>query len=93
MAKKAGQFTTSRRTVLQSLAWAAALGGTGTLFGDQTAKAQQQKVSKELAKYQDEPKGEQKCADCQFFVEPNVCTTVEGDISPEGWCQLWVAKA
>jgi hypothetical protein len=80
---------------LKSLAWASALGGAGTLFsGDQTVKAQQQqKVSKELAQYQEEPKGEQKCSNCNFFVEPNACTAVEGEISPEAWCALWVAKA
>jgi len=57
------------------------------LFGG-TARAQQ-KISKELAQYQDSPKDDHKCAECTFFEKPNACTAVEGDISPDGWCQLW----
>ena len=92
MTEKAGQPTPSRRKLLLSLTWATALAGTGMLFGGGETVQAQQKVSKDQAKYQDQPKGEQKCANCNFFVEPNACETVEGDISPEGWCQLWVEK-
>jgi hypothetical protein len=72
-----------------SLFWAAAAANAATLFGGSHAVRAQQKVSKELAKYQDSPKDDQKCSDCSFFEKPNACKAVEGDISPEGWCQLW----
>ena len=92
MTEKAGQFGPSRRKLLLSLAWATVLTWTGMFFGDGETVQAQQKVSKEQAKYQDSPKGDQKCSNCNFFIEPNACQTVEGEISPEGWCQLWVEK-
>ncbi len=78
----------SRRNLLLSLFWATALANAATLFGGHPARAQQ-KVSKDLAQYQDSPKDGQKCAECSFFEKPNACKAVEGDISPDGWCQLW----
>lgn len=51
------------------------------------------KVSKTQVAYQDQPKGSQKCSDCQFFIpESNTCKQVDGNISPQGWCTLWSAK-
>jgi hypothetical protein len=52
----------------------------------------QTKLTHEAAKYQDQPKDGQKCADCVFFEPPSDCKTVESPISPEGWCQLFAAK-
>lgn len=52
------------------------------------------KVSKASVQYQTEPKDGQTCADCLHFVAgSNTCKLVEGDISPNGWCQLWAKKA
>ncbi|MBU0656986.1 MAG: high-potential iron-sulfur protein [Gammaproteobacteria bacterium] len=52
------------------------------------------KVSQEQAQYQDQPKGDQRCDNCQHFVaENNTCGVVEGQISPQGWCSLWVKLA
>ena len=79
----------SRRNLLLSLFWTAALANAATLFGGGLEVRAQQKVSKELAQYQDSPKDGQKCAECSFFEKPNACKAVDGDISPEGWCQLW----
>jgi hypothetical protein len=53
----------------------------------------QQKQSKQVAQYQDSPKGDQKCADCRFFIEGGSCQLVEGEISPNGWCTLVQPKA
>ena len=78
----------SRRKMLLSLFWTAAAANAATLFGGGAVRAQQ-KVSKELAQYQDSPKDGHKCAECSFFEKPNACKAVEGDISPDGWCQLW----
>lgn len=50
------------------------------------------KVSKVDAAYQEQPKGDQQCASCQFFIaESSTCKLVEGDISPQGWCKFWAA--
>ena len=43
-------------------------------------------------KYQNKPKGSQKCSGCQLFIKPNKCSVVTGTISPNGWCQAYSAK-
>jgi hypothetical protein len=53
----------------------------------------QQKLSQGDAKYQTAPKGDQRCEGCANFQAPNACKFVQGDISPNGWCQLFVGKS
>lgn len=48
------------------------------------------KVSKASVRYQDSPKGGSECSNCKLFVPPNACKNVAGEISPKGWCALWV---
>ena len=77
----------SRRRALIAAAGAApllAMGGTG-------AKAA--KLSQKAAKYQDSPKDGKQCDGCNLFVAPNDCKSVDGAISPKGWCALWIKKA
>ena len=51
------------------------------------------KMEKSQAKYQGQPKGDQKCDGCMHFMsESNSCKVVEGNISPGGWCMLWAKK-
>ena len=51
------------------------------------------KMAQAAAKYQSQPKNGQDCAGCIHFVaEDNSCNVVEGPISPQGWCMLWVNK-
>lgn len=56
------------------------------------AAAQQPKISKSQASYQDTPKGEQQCDRCAHFMAPDSCKLVEGKISRSGWCSLYSAK-
>ena len=52
------------------------------------------KTSQAAAKYQGQPKGDQKCGNCTHFIAAsNTCQVVEGTVSPEGWCTLFAAKA
>lgn len=52
------------------------------------------KLSKTQAKYQDQPKGNQMCANClQFIPASSTCRVVEGKVSPQGWSMLWTKKA
>lgn len=52
------------------------------------------KVSQASVQYQAQPKGEQQCSGCQHFIAAsNTCQLVDGQISPNGWCSLWVKKA
>jgi hypothetical protein len=52
---------------------------------------EEEKASKAVAKYQNEPKGSEKCSNCNMWREPNGCTSVKGKISPDGWCK-WYAR-
>lgn len=59
-----------------------------------SAPAATKKVSQASVQYQTKPKGEQKCSTCvNFIAESNTCKLVDGQISPDGWCTLWVKKA
>jgi len=79
----------SRRVVLAGTVLALGVAATGTIT---TQAAAQQKVSQADAKYQGQPKGQQRCDGCVNFQPPNACKIVQGEISPSGWCQLFAAK-
>jgi len=79
----------SRRVVLRRTALALGAVATGAAA---TRAAAQQKISQADAKYQPQPKGQQRCDNCVNFVAPKACKFVQGDISPSGWCQLYAAK-
>jgi hypothetical protein len=67
---------------------AAIIQGLGPNLASAQAKVPQSAVS-----YQDKPKGAQRCDGCSLFQPPNACKTVEGEISPQGWCSLFAKKA
>ena len=81
--------TPSRRDLMSTIGFAALLASSALCF---SAQAQQQKIKKSEAKYQDKPNGDQRCQSCQFFQGPNQCQLVEGGISPNGWCERFAAK-
>jgi hypothetical protein len=76
----------SRRTVLFAAAGAAPL---LTLTGGPA----QAKIAQAAVKYQPEPKDGHQCDGCNFFMAPNGCKMVDGEIVPTGWCAIWVKKA
>ena len=76
----------SRRTVLLAAAGAAPL---LALTGGQA----QAKIAQTAVHYQATPKDGKQCDGCNFFIAPNGCKMVDGDIAPTGWCALWVKKA
>jgi hypothetical protein len=75
----------TRRKVL--IAVATSTPAFALMIGKAEAKIQQSAV-----KYQAEPKDGKQCSDCNFFVAPNTCKQVDGDISPTGYCLLWAKK-
>ena len=77
----------SRRTVLIAAA-AGAVPVLALMSGSAEAKMTQAAV-----KYQATPKDGKQCDGCNFFVAPNGCKMVDGDIAATGWCALWVKKA
>jgi hypothetical protein len=76
----------SRRVMLGELALGAAA------VTAATRALAQQKVSQADAKYQGQPKGQQHCDNCINFQPPNACKLVEGEVSTNGWCQLYSPK-
>jgi hypothetical protein len=50
------------------------------------------KIQQSAVKYQATPKDGKQCSDCNFFVAPNACKQVDGEIAPTGFCLLWVKK-
>jgi len=76
----------------------AALGRTALALGAATAAAvargaaAQSKLTQAIAKYQPTPNGADHCGLCVNFQPPNACRFVAGEISPNGWCQLYAAK-
>jgi hypothetical protein len=76
----------SRRTVLFAAAGAAPLLAL-------TSGQAQAKIAQAAVHYQATPKEDKQCDGCNFFIAPNGCKMVDGDIAPTGWCALWVKKA
>jgi len=79
----------SRRSVLQAVASAAAA---APIMLAATSPALASKMSKSSVGYQGSPKGSQKCSNCALFIAPSSCKSVEGPVSPNGWCKIWVKK-
>ena len=77
----------SRRTAFTAFAFSAA-----ALAAAIPQASAQQKISQADAKYQTTAKGDQRCEVCVNFQPPNRCKFVDGDISPNGWCQLFAPK-
>ncbi len=50
------------------------------------------KMAETAVRYQDSPKDGKQCDGCKLFIAPNECKSVAGDISPKGWCALWIKK-
>ena len=48
-----------------------------------------EKMTREQAQYQDQPKGINMCSTCTLFEPPKSCKVVEGDVSPDGWCKAF----
>lgn len=79
----------SRRKVLTVAA--GAVSGVGAIVGASTP-AQAAKASQKSVKYQDTPKGDARCDNCALFEAPDSCKTVEGPVSPQGWCIVYAKK-
>lgn len=77
----------SRRSVLLQGAVCAA--GVATIIAADINSAKAAKLPQKSAGYQATPKGDRDCSGCKLFEPPNACKSVDGVISPKGWCSLW----
>ncbi|MDE2183560.1 MAG: high-potential iron-sulfur protein [Alphaproteobacteria bacterium] len=88
--------STTRREVFQKglLIAAGAVAASAAL-----AVPAQAKVSQRASMYQDKPHAGLTCAKCARFVpgkgetDAGSCLVVDGSISPQGWCAMYVPKA
>jgi hypothetical protein len=75
----------SRRSLLRG-----AVGATGVLAATLNPALAQPKISKVAVNYQDHPDGDKRCDRCVQFQPPNACKMVEGTISPQGSCRIFM---
>lgn len=51
------------------------------------------KAPKKAFRYQETPLDGKKCSDCIYYLpETSECKMVEGSISPDGWCTIYMKK-
>ena len=81
----------SRRKVLTIAVGAVGTSGAAVVVGTSTY-AQAAKVSQQVVKYQDTPKGEQRCDNCVHFEAPSTCKIVDGTVAAQGWCMVYAKK-
>ena len=78
----------SRRALLRRTAESA---GTVMILGAAPNLATAQpKISKVAVNYQDHPDGDKRCDKCVQFQPPDACKVVEGTISPQGSCRIFM---
>ena len=86
----------ARREVLRTAAAAVGAGFAVAAPLSQEAAAQEQrgsKAAKAVVHYQEQPNGQQRCELCAYYVPPVACRLVRGEVSPNGWCNQFQAKA
>jgi High potential iron-sulfur protein len=81
----------SRRQVL-TIAAGASVTSAAAVIGTSTPTQAAAKVSQKIVKYQDTPKGEQRCENCKQFEAPSTCKTVDGTVAAQGWCIVYAKK-
>ncbi|MGD0721669.1 MAG: high potential iron sulfur protein [Roseiarcus sp.] len=86
MSKSEGMSGVNRRDLVLAAVGAAPLLALSSTIAE--AKMAQTAVG-----YQDEPKDGKQCNGCNFYIDPNACKVVDGEIKPTGYCKLWNKKA
>jgi hypothetical protein len=81
----------SRRSFIETMGVVAAAATCGRAAAEaQDYKPQEQKkLTQAAARYQDQPKENESCGSCPYFVFPKSCVAVEGEISATGWCPIY----
>jgi hypothetical protein len=69
---------------------AIAAGAAGASVAGLGVARAQAKTPQKAVKYQDTPKGDQRCENCKQFQPPSACKVVDGTISPQGWCTVYI---
>lgn len=77
----------SRRKFLAQTVAGAAAGG--YLAGCATGPKVPGNTPKDVAMYQDKPRGLARCGICHHFISPNACEVVAGPVQSDGWCRFY----
>jgi hypothetical protein len=80
-----GSARLSRRSLLGGT-----IGAVGILGGAPNLAMAQPKISKVAVNYQDHPDGDKRCDKCVQFQPPDACKVVDGTISPQGSCRIFI---
>ena len=80
-----GSARLSRRSLLRN-----AVRATGVLAATLNQALAQPKISKVAVNYQDHPDGDKRCDKCIQFQPPDACKVVDGSISPQGSCRIFM---
>lgn len=83
----------SRRLLMQEAAAASGAFAMSAAIANSAAAQLQAKSPPQVAGYQSQPNGGQRCGLCQHFQPPSSCKVVAGQISAQGWCRLFYAKS
>ena len=81
----AGSARLSRRALLGG-----GIGAGGILGATPNLATAQPKISKVAVNYQDHPDGDKRCDKCIQFQPPDACKVVDGSISPQGSCRIFM---
>jgi hypothetical protein len=90
MTDETRQSSLTRRAALRTLA---SIAGAGAALELGITQAQAAKMAQKAVSYQDTPNGDKRCDGCALFQPPDACKTVDGTISPSGYCKIWVKKS
>jgi hypothetical protein len=82
--------TISRRGMLGAAG--TALGSALAIASAVAARADASQLQKQDVRYQDQPKGAQRCSGCANFTAPAGCKVVAGNVNANGWCLLFTTK-
>jgi len=80
-----GSACLSRRSLLRGAVLA-----TGVLAARPNPALAQPKISKVAVNYQDHPDGDKRCDRCVQFQPPDACKVVDGVVSPQGSCRIFM---
>ncbi len=81
----------SRRALLHGVT--AAVGAAAFLGAAAGKPKAQPKISKAAVAYQDHPQGDKRCERCAQFQPPAACKLVDGAISPQGSCRIFLPRS
>jgi hypothetical protein len=76
----------SRRDAIRAAAGGISVGVTLRIS---RAVADNGKMTRQQAQYQDAPNGIYSCATCSLFERPKSCKVVDGEVNEDGWCKAF----